>query len=479
MIGILLAAGRGTRMKSESPKVLFDLNDEPLMFGPFRALMQCCDTVVVVVGYRGELVKDVLTQRALEIYTDTEFQKKCRFVTQDPPSGTGDAVRVAIEALSKSATDLQDRVLIVNGDLPLVRLSTLTNFIKAVDHMKAHSACLTLAARNPKGLGRILRDERGVFSGIREEKDASPFERRIREVNGGIYCFDSKYLKSKILTLKSNNQAAEFYLTDLLGNTSDRAHRSEAIMARNSLDLLGVNTTYELAHARKVAQARLQKRLCEDHGIDFLDPDSALISARAQFSGPARIGPNVRILGRCKFGSGLEIEGSSLIDRSEIADGAKILWGSVIRESKLGPDSSVGPMAHLRPGTELERAVKIGNFVELKKTKMGAGSKASHLSYIGDASVGDESNIGCGTITCNFDGINKHRTVIGKRAFIGSDSQLIAPVVVGDGAYVGSGTTVTQDVPAGALALSRAELVIKAGYAEKLSQKLSSKKQKS
>ena len=476
MIGILLAAGRGTRMKSVKPKVLFDINDEPMCFTPFRALFELCERVVVVVGYRGADVKAALTERGTEVFGAQVFQSKTLFFTQDPPNGTGDAVKVALAGLGKGAGAASE-FLIVNGDLPLIRKSTLERLLKNATDQKLEAACLSTHTRSPHGLGRILRDQTGVFKGIREEKDANTDEKRISEINGGVYFFKGSYLRDHVESLKSANSQNEFYLTDLL-LPRDRGTRTEALLVRSPWDLMGVNTTFELTGARKVAQLRLQKKLCEDFGVDFLEPTTTLVSARATFEGACRVGPGVSIEGKCLISAGVILEGHVLLSNSRVAENAQILWGSVVEDSVVGADSSVGPMAHLRPGTELGRRVKIGNFVELKKTKMGDDAKASHLAYLGDADVGSDSNVGCGTITCNYDGFQKHKTVIGKRAFIGSDTQLIAPIVIGDNAYVGSGTTVTTDVPAGALALSRAEMVIKPGYANKLSEKLAAKKEK-
>lgn len=477
MIGILLAAGRGTRMKSDTPKVLFSINDEPLCMEPFRALFENCEKVLVVIGYRGPDVQAAIQKRGEEIFGSEAFKLKVSFFTQNPPAGTGDAVRVAVQGLGKTLKEHDDMV-VVNGDLPLFRAQTLKSFIKQARELKLSSACLSMRAPNVSGLGRILRDDRGVFVGIREEADATPEQKRIREVNGGVYFFQTARLGEALAKLQSNNEQQEFYLTDLLGNEKKHGERSEAIALRSHWDLWGVNNTYELAAARKLAQARLQKRLCIEHGIELQNPETTFISARVKFFGSASIGQGSLLVGACEVQKGAKIEGNCRLENSKIGENAEIYWASVIEESVVGAGSKVGPFARLRPGSELGTDVKIGNFVELKKTKMAARSKASHLTYLGDAEVGEESNIGCGTITCNYDGVNKYRTVIGARTFVGSDTQLVAPIVIGDDAYVASGTTLTQDVPAGALALARAELVVKPGYSKKLAEKLKAKKTK-
>ena len=477
MIGILLAAGRGTRMKSLRPKVLFEVNDEPLCFAPFKALLDLCERVVVVVGYHGGDVREALMQRASEVVSMSLLESKVVFVTQEPPSGTGDAVKVALESIKRQGIR-GDETLVLNGDLPLIQAPTLRRFSEAARKQGLHAACLSQVTRNPKGLGRILRAETGIMRGIREEKDASPDERRIQEINGGVYFFETDYLHSSAADLKKDNKQGEFYLTDLLAASPGRGIKVEALLTRSKWDLLGVNTTFELAGVRRIAQMRLQRKLCEEYGVEFADTDSTWISARARFHGSCRLGPGVVVKGPSDIREGVEIEGNSLIDNCQLDEGAKILWGSVLRSSKVGSQASVGPMAHLRPETDVGAKAKVGNFVELKNTKLGAGAKAAHLSYLGDAEVGEQSNIGCGTITCNYDGFGKHRTIIGKGVFVGSDTQLLAPISVGDGAYIGSGTTVTADVPAGALALSRTRMLVKEGYAKRLSEKLAARKER-
>lgn len=477
MIGILLAAGRGTRMKNDKPKVLFQVNDEPLCMAPVKALFDLCDKVVVVIGYRGPDVREAIQQRASEIYGVDVVRTKLSFFTQNPPKGTGDAVKTAMEGLGKSANNFAE-VLVVNGDLPLIRSQTLKRMVESAQAAKLSSACLSMRTAQTQGLGRILRDETGHFRGIREEKDATSDEKKIREVNGGVYYFKTELLQDGLKKLKSNNEQQEFYLTDLLGNREPTGPRSEAVLCRSPWDLLGVNTTYELSQIRKISQYRLQKKLSEEFGLELENAETTFISARAQILGACTIGPNTQILGKSLIEKGVVVEGSVRIVDSKILAGARILWGSVIEESQVGFEAQVGPMAHLRPESDVGENARVGNFVELKKTKLGARAKAAHLSYLGDADVGEDANIGCGSITCNYDGFNKFPTKIGKRAFIGSDTQLIAPIVIGDDAYVASGTTVTQDVPSGALALSRPELTLKPGYAHKLNEKLQSKKKK-
>lgn len=463
-------------MKNDFPKVLFEVNEDALCFAPFRALVEQCDKVVVVIGYRGEDVKDTLLKRAADFWPADRLAGRVQFVTQSSPLGTGDAVRTAIESMGKNALVPDEECLVLNGDLPLLRSETLGEFIQKARAELCHSACVSALVKEPGSLGRIIRNAMGAFESIREAKDATADELGVLEINGGVYYFKMDLLAPAVMRLKNNNKQNEFYLTDLLGKSADPHRRSEAIMLKNSNDFLGVNTTSELSRVRKIAQKRLQKQVCEDFGVEFINAATTTLSAKVKFKGPCLIGPGTLIRGNSVIGAGVVIEGQVLIHHSTVESQAKILWGSVIDESVVGPRSVVGPMARLRPGSRLDENVRIGNFVELKKTHMRAGSKAAHLSYLGDADIGEEANIGCGVITCNFDGFKKHRSRIGKKAFIGSDSQLVAPVDIGDEAYVGSGTTVTGDIPAGALALSRPELLVKPDYARRLAEKHAEKK---
>jgi bifunctional UDP-N-acetylglucosamine pyrophosphorylase / glucosamine-1-phosphate N-acetyltransferase len=451
-------------MKSSKPKVLFEVNDEVLCFASYRSLFETCDKVLVVVGYRGADVREALMARASEVFGEEAVRAKTLFYTQEDQKGTGHAVKVALEGLAKGALAFSETI-VANGDLPLLRPETLSPLVSVFKKASCDAACLSFKTDKPQGFGRILRDSKSQFVGIREEKDASDAERKIQEVNGGIYAFKTALLLETVTQLKDDNKQGEFYLTDLLKKTA------QAYEVEDPQDLLGVNTTFELSEVRMIAQRRLKKNLCEEWGLDFINAESSFVSARAKFSGPVQIGPSCVILGKSEIGSDVKIEGHAFIKNSKIADKAEILWSSVITDSELGEGSKVGPMSHLRPQTILGKNVKVGNFVEIKKSILRDSSKASHLSYLGDADVGEEANIGAGTITCNFDGFNKFPTQIGKRAFIGSDSQLVAPIVIGDDAYVGSGTTVTEDVPNGALAISRSDMTIKEGYAQKLSAK--------
>jgi len=442
-------------MKSSKPKVLFEINGEPMALGPLRVLLETCDEVVAVVGHQAELVQETLKAYAGD---------KVKFCRQEKMIGTGDAVRSAVSAFPDLVKS--NDVVVFNGDLPLIKADTLKAFVDEAKKNTVQSACLSYESQNPFGLGRIIRNTLGAFDCIREEVDASDQERLIKEVNAGVYFFQGKFLCEGLDKLLSNNKKNEFYLTDLLG--AAHGSRSGAVVCKSVEDLMGVNTTFELAQARKISQKRLFKTLCEEHGVEIECLESVYIEASVKFEGAAYLGLGAQLKGKTTLSEGVRIEGSSLIEDSFIGPNTVIDHGCVIRASKIGSDCRMGPMAHLRPETVVEDNCKVGNFVEIKKSHLAQGVKASHLSYLGDATIGKDVNIGCGTITCNYDGFQKHHTYIEEGAFIGSDSQLIAPIRIGKGAYIASGSTITKDIPEGALALTRAELAIKQGYAARL-----------
>jgi len=471
MIGILLAAGQGTRMKSADSKMLFQINGEPMCFGAFKSLYELSDELCVVLGFQSEKVEVAIKEAALRYYSEAEFSKKVKFVKQDKQLGTADAVKTCFSQIKDST--FQD-ILVLNGDMPLIHSELLNLFLKKAKQESLDSACVSQEVQNPQGLGRIFRDHRGVFQSILEEKDASLEEKKINEINTGIYFFNKDFLLQEIELLKNENKQNEFYLTDLLGQKNFQ--RSNAIQVKNSIEFMGVNNLYELSVARKYAQEKLQKKLAMDKGVQFLNPASSFVEASVSFLGSCVIGPSVSISGNSVVEEGVFIEGAVKIENSKLMKNACIKWGSVIEDSEVGEASQVGPMAHLRPQSQLGKNVKIGNFVELKKTTFGDNSKASHLSYLGDAEIAENVNIGCGVISVNYDGVQKHKSIVKKNAFVGSNSQLIAPVSIGEGAYVTAATVVTKNIPADALAISRPELVIKEGYAKKLLQRFQAAK---
>lgn len=449
---IVLAAGKGTRMKSDRPKVLFPALGKPLAAYPIeRAIELGCDPVVVVVGHQGERVRAELEAR---------FPKApLRFVEQKEQLGTAHAVLCARRAL----TGFQGRVLILCGDVPLLTRSTLGRLLRAGG--RSPLAFLTMRPEDAGGYGRVVRDEAGLVQRIVERKDATRAELAIEECNGGIYDADAGFLFRALRSIGKENAQGEYYLTDLVEAAYEKETPALAVEV-DPEEVSGVNDRAQLAWAERVLRRRKNQRLMES-GVSLVDPETAWIEEDVRIEADVVIEPNVRITGKSRIGAGSVVGFGSVIESSVLGRNVTLRPYSVLEEAQLGDRVTVGPFARLRPKTVLGDEVRIGNFVETKNAQLGRGAKANHLSYVGDATVGENTNIGAGTITCNYDGEKKLRTTLGRDVFIGSDTQLVAPVTVGDGAYVGAGTTVVEDVPAGALAISRAQQVVKEGWVAK------------
>jgi bifunctional UDP-N-acetylglucosamine pyrophosphorylase / glucosamine-1-phosphate N-acetyltransferase len=433
---IVLAAGKGTRMKSQLPKVLHPLCGRALVEYPVLAAFEAgADQVVVVTSGQPELAA------ALE----SRFGKeRIAVVVQDPPRGTGDAVRVGLTAVE------HPRTLILYGDTPLVRAADLTGLLAALDQPGQPLSLLTALLDAPFGYGRVLRGADGNVLEVREQRDLrSDQERAIREVNAGMYAADTEQLRAAVAELLPNNAQGEYYLTDVVAALA-KAARVAGVVG-DSDALVGVNDRADLARAEELMYARLRDRHRK---------------AGVTIHGEARIDSDVVLA---------EDVGSVLID-AEVGARAEIKPYCVIVESSVGDGAQLGPYAHVRPESVIEADAHIGNFVETKKTRVRRGAKANHLAYLGDADIGERANIGAGTIVCNYDGFVKRQTTIGAGAFIGSDSQLVAPVVIGANAYVGTGSTITEDVPENALAIGRARQTNKPEYALKLREKLAAAK---
>jgi bifunctional UDP-N-acetylglucosamine pyrophosphorylase/glucosamine-1-phosphate N-acetyltransferase len=449
LASIVLAAGKGTRMKSGLIKVLHPVAGTPMIAWPVAAARDAgSDPVVLVIGHQANAVQGAFRGAA-----------DIRCAMQEEQLGTGHAVACALDAL----TGFRGTVLILCGDTPLLRAETLKNMLAYHRDNQAAITVLTALMDDPYGYGRVVRDPSGRVTRIVEQKDADPEEQEIREINSGIYCMDSDFLFGNIRGIGNDNAQGEYYLTDLLAIAGRKGLTCLALPTADADEIMGVNDRVQLAEAGRI----LRRRINRDHmlnGVTIIDPDSTYIDHGVTIGADTTIHPGCRIGGGTVIGSGCEIEGNVSITGCRIGDDCHIKAASVLEDSELGEDVAVGPMAHLRPGTTLGSKVKIGNFVETKKIVMGEGSKASHLTYLGDAEIGRNVNIGCGTITCNYDGVNKHRTVIGDDVFIGSDVQLVAPVSVGRNSLVAAGTTVTIDVPPDSLALSRVPQVNKEGW---------------
>ncbi|HEY2094497.1 MAG TPA: bifunctional UDP-N-acetylglucosamine diphosphorylase/glucosamine-1-phosphate N-acetyltransferase GlmU [Thermoanaerobaculia bacterium] len=445
---IILAAGMGTRMKSATVKVLHRAAGRPIIEYVLELAAGVCDRPpVVIIGHQRDAVQSAIGERA-------------RFAVQEPQLGTGHAVLMAAEQVGAR------RVLILSGDVPLTRPETLQQLIAQHEAEKNALTLLTMKLDNPAMYGRIVRDDRGAVARIVEAKDASDDEKRIDEVNAGIYVFDTEHLFDNLRGLSTKNAQAEYYLTDLIAILRGAGHRVGAVITSDPVEALGVNSRADLAAVEGEIQRRVVAKLMAG-GVTFRNPNTVVIDSTVTIGNDSVVYPFVTIEGTTKIGSGCVIEPGVHLINVTAGDNVHFKSGTVAEESRIDDDASVGPYAHLRPGTHLGTHVKVGNFVETKKAVFGKGAKASHLSYIGDAEVGANVNIGAGTITCNYDGINKNKTVIEDGAFIGSDTQLVAPVTVGKGAYVGAGSTITKDVPPDALALSRTPQKIIEGWAKR------------
>jgi len=405
--------------------------------------------VVTVVGHQAAQVKAALADSG------------CDFALQKAQRGTGHAVLQASRLIDSKST-----VLIVNGDLPMIRPQTLRALIQRHRRKRAALTVLSTELLDASGYGRILRDEKGRFTRIVEDRDASREESRVREINAGIYCADAAKLLPALRRLRPDNAQGEYYITDAVEGLIRRGEIVQAVCHKHSEEILGVNTRRELAFATKSLYARKADELL-DRGVTILDPDRTWIDPRARIGQDSTIYPDVLIEGATVIGQDCTIRSGCRVNESKIGNGATIKDHCLVDNSKIGPGAEVGPFAHLRPGTDLGPETKVGNFVELKKARLGRGSKASHLSYLGDATIGANCNIGAGTITCNYDGSKKHQTVLGDGVFIGSDSQLVAPVKVGKGAYVAAGSSVVEDVPAGSLAIGRGRQVNIVGWVKR------------
>jgi len=436
---VVLAAGQGTRMKSALPKVLHTLNGIPMIHYVLRALSGLRPVrIVVVVGRDNrKALKEALGSEAVG------------FALQRSPLGTAHALMSA----AKTLRGFQGDVLVINGDTPLVSTSTLRRFITRHRRARRSLSLLSFVARDPAGYGRILRDGSGRPLGIREECDATVEEKAVKEVNSGIYLFDSGMLPL-LKKIRLNDKKGEYYLTDILEIASAKGLGCGVYCSGDEGEFLGINTREELLRAQRLLRERTV-RYWLDRDVSFMDETSVYIHPDVVIGRGTHIYPNVYLEGDTTIGSGCVIYPDVRITDSTVGDGVTIKDSSVIESAMIEGDAVIGPFARLRPGTVIMRDARIGNFVEVKASTIGEGAKAQHLSYIGDADVGSKVNIGAGTITCNYDGVKKHRTVIEDGVFIGSDTQLVAPVKVGKGAYVGAGSTITKDVPPGALAISR------------------------
>ncbi|MBK9518233.1 MAG: bifunctional UDP-N-acetylglucosamine diphosphorylase/glucosamine-1-phosphate N-acetyltransferase GlmU [Anaeromyxobacter sp.] len=451
LAAIVLAAGKGTRMKSITAKVLHPLGGRPLVwYAVRRALEAGASPVVVVVGHQAAAVEAAL-RAALP-------DAPLRFALQADQKGTAHAVLAAKPALR----GVTGPIAILSGDVPLLTTATLAAVVKARARARSPLALASMRLAEPRGYGRVLRDGRGRPVRIVEEKDATAAERAVTEVNAGLYCADAAFLWKALARVDARNAQGEFYLTDLVALAA-RAAPAVAVEV-DPQEASGVNDLAELARAGKELQRRRTLALLRA-GVTVEDPDRFLCDEGVEVGPDSVIEPDVRLRGATRVGAGCRLGQGVVITDGLLADGVTVRPYTVVEgPATVGSGALLGPFSRIRPGSELGEGVHVGNFVETKKTRLGKGSKANHLAYLGDAVVGAGVNVGAGTITCNYDGEKKHETRIGDGAFIGSDSILVAPIEIGAGAYVAAGSTVTQTVPPGALALGRAQQVNKEGW---------------
>ena len=448
---VVLAAGKGTRMKSSLPKVLHAAAGLPLIEHVLRTADRVSPTsVVIVVGHQADAVRS-----ALQLRPDVQF------ALQEPQLGTGHALLQAELALAGAT----GTVVLLSGDVPLLQPGTLE---RLVDHHVATGAAatvLTAILEDPSGYGRIERHAGGIAA-IVEHRDATSEQRAIREINSGIYAFDIAPLFDALRRIGSANAQGEYYLPDLVRIYRDRGLRVETVTLDDPVEILGVNSRKELAQVAQALRAARNDELMAS-GVTLVDPATAYIGPDVTIGPDTVIHPNVYLEGRTTIGARCEIQCGVRIVDSTLADDVFVNSYCVIVKSSVASGAQLGPFAHLRPDSAVGEHAHVGNFVELKKTSLGRGSKANHLTYLGDSVIGENVNVGAGTITCNYDGKKKSQTTIEDGAFIGSDSQLIAPVTVGKGAYVAAGSSITHDVPAGALAIARGKQITKEGWVEK------------
>lgn len=442
---IILAAGQGTRMKSALPKVLHKIAHKSLLAHVLDVAQQLgAHSTRVVYGHGGEQVKNALAHYNVS------------WVLQDKQLGTGHAVDQAAPDIADNQT-----VLILYGDVPLIQKETLIDLINAASNRAL--GLLTAHLNDPTGYGRIIRNASGDVVRIVEQKDASDEEKKVTEINTGMLALDSTQLKGWLKKLENKNAQGEYYLTDVIGMAAGEGVTINTVHPAALKEIEGVNNKQQLAQLEREYQMDQAKKLM-DQGVTFRDPARFDLRGELEVGNDVTIDVNVIIEGKVKIGDNVKIASNNVIIDSTIGNNVSIQPNCIIESSVIGDECVIGPFARVRPDTQLAKGAKIGNFVEIKKSTIGEGSKVNHLSYIGDTTMGKDVNIGAGTITCNYDGAYKHQTVIGDNAFIGSDTQLIAPVEVGEGATIGAGSTISHDVPKGELTLSRSPQKTRQGW---------------
>jgi bifunctional UDP-N-acetylglucosamine pyrophosphorylase/glucosamine-1-phosphate N-acetyltransferase len=444
LTAVILAAGEGKRMRSSRPKVLHRLCGRPLVAYPLRVARAVAERLVVVLGPQAGDLSDVLGPDV-------------RAAEQRERLGTGHALLQAQPLCGGGA------ILVLPGDVPLISAATIERLVAHHRTTGAAATVLTAVVDEPRGYGRVVRHG-GRVTGIVEERDATDDQKAIAEINTSIYCFEARRLWAALARVRPVNDQGEYYLTDVIALLGRAGERVEAVAAADPREVLGVNDRKQLAAVAAIQRRRILDRLMED-GVTIIDPASTYVEDTVTIGADTVVHPNVVIEGATAIGADCVIGAGCHVSGSRLADGVTLRPYCVIADSVVEAGASLGPFCHLRPQSQVGARAHIGNFVELKKTRLGRGAKANHLAYLGDATVGDDVNVGAGTITCNYDGVAKHETTIEEGAFIGTNTSLVAPVTIGAGAYVGAGSVITKSVPAGALAVARGQQVVKEGWA--------------
>jgi bifunctional UDP-N-acetylglucosamine pyrophosphorylase / glucosamine-1-phosphate N-acetyltransferase len=447
----ILAAGKGTRLKSQLPKVLHEVGGKPLLAHVIQAATRVVppSDIFAIIGHEAERVRTAVAGMGVN------------FILQSEQRGTGHALMIARNALSH-----YDHIIVLSGDAPQITPQTIARLLNFHLDQKAAMTLLSADLDDPTGYGRVIRQSASgaEVKAIVEEKSASSAQKKIREINAGFYAFSVPELFSRIERLSTGNPHSEYYLTDMAAILRKARNRVVVFKTENSAEVLGANTRAELVLIDQQMRLRKTRQLMAD-GVTIFYPETCVIDDDVEIAADTVIEPFVQVLGKSHVGSGCRIASYSVIRDCEIADNVLIQPGCVFEQSRIASHAVLGPYSHLRPDSEIGEGAHVGNFVETKKIKLGKGSKANHLTYLGDAEIGAGVNIGAGTITCNYDGVAKHKTYIEDGAFIGSDSTLVAPVRVGKGAYVGAASCITRDVPEDALAIGRGQQMIKEGWA--------------
>jgi bifunctional UDP-N-acetylglucosamine pyrophosphorylase/glucosamine-1-phosphate N-acetyltransferase len=445
----IMAAGKGTRLKSKHPKVLSEAGGKPLLAHVIAAAREVVapQDIFAIIGFEADRVRHAVKSTGVQ------------FVVQELQRGTGHALKSVREALRN-----YDYVIVLSGDAPLITAETIARLRDF--HLDKRPAMTILSAElaDPTGYGRVIRKGKsGEVRGVVEEKSCTPSQRKIREINSGFYAFAVKPLYEFIDRLNTDNPHGEYYLTDMAEVLRKAKQRVMAIETENPSEILGSNTRAELVELdRKMRRAKCMRLMAE--GVTIFYPETCVIDSSVEVGADTIIEPFVQLLGHTRIGSDCRIRSYSVILNSEIGNGVLVRPGCVLDEARVANGASLGPYSHLRPGSDIGEGAHVGNFVETKKARIGKGSKANHLTYLGDAEIGEDVNIGAGTITCNYDGVHKHKTIIEDEVFVGSDAVLVAPVKLGKGSYVAAASCITEDVPADSLALGRAKQVVKQGW---------------